>query len=298
MDPINPLAGNPEALNQTAPLPPRSNKVTIVALVLLFLILLGSTVLLAYQNMQLTEEIAGLSKPIPSPTPIITLDPTANWKTYTNTVHNLTFRYPPSWAVDPRSNDTDALNATLIIKRDNATITMIFKLNGIGGAGRDFTGTPYSLSGLPLYLYTITNSYDHTLAVGLTDSLTQSLGVFEYQGNPYSIMLTYPDAIAGSQNEKDLLTEYRKILSTFTFTGGTAPTPTCRPRPACLDATPRCMIPETSDMCPKASPTPSTNSCNTSADCPTGSQCMTAGPIIYGQPEHKICVKSGQVIPL
>lgn len=28
-------------------------------------------------------------------------------------------------------------------------------------------------------------------------------------------------------------------------------TPTCRPRPACLDATPRCMIPETSDMCPK-----------------------------------------------
>lgn len=30
-----------------------------------------------------------------------------------------------------------------------------------------------------------------------------------------------------------------------------SPTPTCRPRPACLDATPRCMIPETSDMCPK-----------------------------------------------
>ena len=31
----------------------------------------------------------------------------------------------------------------------------------------------------------------------------------------------------------------------------TTPTPTCRPRPACLDATPRCMIPETSDMCPR-----------------------------------------------
>jgi hypothetical protein len=26
--------------------------------------------------------------------------------------------------------------------------------------------------------------------------------------------------------------------------------PTCRPRPACLDATPRCMIPETAYMCP------------------------------------------------
>ena len=29
------------------------------------------------------------------------------------------------------------------------------------------------------------------------------------------------------------------------------PTPTCRPRPACLDATPRCLIAETSDMCPR-----------------------------------------------
>ena len=35
------------------------------------------------------------------------------------------------------------------------------------------------------------------------------------------------------------------------------PTPTCRPRPACLDATPRCMIAETSDMCPpKVTPSP------------------------------------------
>lgn len=29
------------------------------------------------------------------------------------------------------------------------------------------------------------------------------------------------------------------------------PTPTCVPRPACLDETPRCMIAETKDMCPK-----------------------------------------------
>lgn len=34
------------------------------------------------------------------------------------------------------------------------------------------------------------------------------------------------------------------------------PTPSCKPRPACLDATPRCLIPETSDMCPRPTPTP------------------------------------------
>ena len=34
-----------------------------------------------------------------------------------------------------------------------------------------------------------------------------------------------------------------------------SPTPTCRPRPACLDTTPRCMIAETADMCPKSTST-------------------------------------------
>ncbi len=29
-----------------------------------------------------------------------------------------------------------------------------------------------------------------------------------------------------------------------------SPLPTCRPRPPCLDATPRCLLPETTDMCP------------------------------------------------
>ncbi len=32
-------------------------------------------------------------------------------------------------------------------------------------------------------------------------------------------------------------------------------TPTCVPRPACLDSVPRCLMPETSDMCPRATPT-------------------------------------------
>ncbi len=32
------------------------------------------------------------------------------------------------------------------------------------------------------------------------------------------------------------------------------PTPTCTPRPKCLDMEPRCMIPETEDMCPPDSP--------------------------------------------
>jgi len=51
------------------------------------------------------------------------------------------------------------------------------------------------------------------------------------------------------------------------------PTPTCTPRPACLDATPRCLIPETTDMCPKA------HACTRDAKvCPDGSAVGRTGP--------------------
>lgn len=63
------------------------------------------------------------------------------------------------------------------------------------------------------------------------------------------------------------------------------PTPTCKPRPACLDATPRCMIPETSDMCPKADQKPvigtdcklggcSNELCQNESDEPIASACI------------------------
>lgn len=51
-----------------------------------------------------------------------------------------------------------------------------------------------------------------------------------------------------TENERKQIID---VLSTFKFLD-VSPTPTCRPRPACLDAMPKCLIPETSDMCPKS----------------------------------------------
>lgn len=54
------------------------------------------------------------------------------------------------------------------------------------------------------------------------------------------------------------------VLGTTNFSAKVHPTITptpktsCTPRPSCLDSTPRCMIPETSDMCPP-SITPTSN---------------------------------------
>ncbi len=43
-----------------------------------------------------------------------------------------------------------------------------------------------------------------------------------------------------------------------------SPTPTCTPRPACLDGRPRCLMPQTKDMCPYTCPS------NGWADCMPG----------------------------
>lgn len=70
-------------------------------------------------------------------------------------------------------------------------------------------------------------------------------------------------------------------------TASSTPTPktTCTPRPSCLDSFPRCMIAETSDMCPP-SITPTSNSnqggkvfCTQEAkQCPDGSWVGRTGP--------------------
>lgn len=60
----------------------------------------------------------------------------------------------------------------------------------------------------------------------------------------------YLDLCAYPKSSKFIST-FDKMMTTFKFTDSTnIPTPTCRPRPACLDSEPRCMIQETDDMCP------------------------------------------------
>ncbi len=98
----------------TVPVSPTSknNNLSIIVFAILTLLLLGSTAFLYYQNQQLKNMLASYqTQPSVSPTPIATselvvspeltfeqdktLDPTANWKTYTNT--DFVFKYPSEW---------------------------------------------------------------------------------------------------------------------------------------------------------------------------------------------------------
>ena len=72
----------------------KSFPVLTLLLILVLILSLAGTGYLAYQNMQLTKQIAEIKT---SPTPVATVDPTADWKTYTNSFYNFQLRYPQNW---------------------------------------------------------------------------------------------------------------------------------------------------------------------------------------------------------
>lgn len=77
MDPINPIAGNPEALNQNpSPKAPSDNHwVSILAMAIFVLLALGIIIFLYNQNQTLKEKLASY---LPSPSPASQIIPTAS----------------------------------------------------------------------------------------------------------------------------------------------------------------------------------------------------------------------------
>ena len=61
---------------------------------------------LYYQNQQLKSMIASYQTPVASAAPVATVDPTANWKTYTSSDQKYSFKYPDDndWKVTEYSH--------------------------------------------------------------------------------------------------------------------------------------------------------------------------------------------------
>lgn len=78
-----------------------SKRFPILSIVLVFisLLLLLFTAFLTYQNIQLQKQVVAL-RSTPSPTSDVTPDSTANWKTYTNSTNDYSFKYPPNLTSD------------------------------------------------------------------------------------------------------------------------------------------------------------------------------------------------------
>lgn len=115
MDPINPIAGNPEALNQeqTTKSSTDNHWVTIVSMAIFVLLSLAAVAFLYYQNQQLKSMLASYQTPIPTPTPSAIPDATAGWNTFVDKKFNYSFKYPEAWSDKTEVNEKSLGNFTI-----------------------------------------------------------------------------------------------------------------------------------------------------------------------------------------
>ena len=238
-----------------------TGKIILIAIILLILLGLGGTYL-ALKSKPKPQPTVPQVVPTPSPTPI---DETANWKTYTNTIVGYQIKYPNRYS-EPRIGNSPPIPATGT--EDETRIVF-------GDTQSDFyflsvfpfSGTIQDLKKKKDYGYS-PGGWENSKDVSTEE---QVLHANKIEGpfvtatykNPELRLIGYPNRsvfflgknrafvlFGWSSHSKD---ELPQMFSTFKFIDSeSSPTPTCKPRPACLDATPRCLIPETSDMCPKS----------------------------------------------
>lgn len=184
-------------------------------LIILILIAVGIGGFAAYKSYYAPKSVT----PVVTPVAPTAADETVNWKTYTNSADNFSFKYPPNWTIDTTGEKGDERGENIQIKltKGNAQIRLNANMVGIGGVGGNYEGTPVNFAGTSLYRYKVIGADNMTVIVGLTDQLTESLGVFQINQKTYSFTLEYPKVYTQTQAsilEKD----FDLILSTFKFT--------------------------------------------------------------------------------
>jgi len=229
-----------------------------------------------------------------------------NWKMYIDTKHGYSIKYP----ADRFTNCSKDIGFYLYegaegsrkcaLGEETPEFLIVNTLDGTGNFQTSNYPNCYSVQketltvdGKPATKYSNTVFNDKGNCNNFTvGGAKNEIHVILYKDNiPYNIVF-YDD------KNKDL--KYQ-ILSTFKFTDSTlTPTPTCMNRPACLDATPRCLIAEPANgWCPETSPTTNEKqSCSSNSDCPSGDTCSVWGPIPVNGAPNKYCTAPGQAVPL
>ncbi len=206
-------------ITPNSPEPAKKNSPILIVAIILMLI----AVLAAGGYLLWLKYFSG-SGTTPTPTPIAivtaspTPDPTANWKTYSDDLHDITFKYPTSWTLTETKGQSEketVYNSLVELGKADAKINMIFNVDGIGGMPTTYEGNPFTLDGHNLFQFSGYNTSNASKIVGISDSLT-TLGVFRINNIAYLIHLTYP-ATYKEIEEKSLLQEFDQILSTFKF---------------------------------------------------------------------------------
>lgn len=172
-----------------------------------------------YQNQQLKKMIASYQTPSTSPTPSAIIDPTVDWKTYTDSKEMFSFKYPPNWE---KSKDVGLFNDSsgsfiLDVQKTQTNLSLEeFMKSKCIESGTNFCSDAIVGS--------ITGSiqYDHPI------SHYNSIDTLIKQGN------TIFDISLASRNPNQSADEvtkstYNQILSTFKFLETSTASPTATP---------------------------------------------------------------------
>lgn len=225
MDPINPIAGNPEALNQ---MPSQQNSqkdphgITIAAMAVFVLLSLGAVAFLYYQNQQLKNLLSGyqtVTSQTPSPTP----DVTATWQTYTNTAGGYSYKVPPEWKsatssakvsqslFGPSASKVSGLGGVEVTKSSNTVDQYVANLlsQGVFSAISQNNTVINGLNGVEL-------NYKGSATSGWSFYVSNGVNIY----NIYINSLQAPD-----------VANFNLLLSTFQFVTPTLASPSPSPIP-------------------------------------------------------------------
>ncbi len=244
----------------------RLRKFAYILIATTFLYCLAIPVLVLMKFSPLIQE--GL-KPSPTPSPIATLTPTpgptAEWKTYTNPKYGFSLTYPidiefsaselnPSFlGVDMSTEKLDFNRNYLDSKKTYQRAADNEHFFSLEIAGKS-TNAPPECS---------TYNQNNKIKIDGHPGVFSEKSFIQGGGPGYSkficiengqytyLFLTQYSANSPKESQQAVIRLFDQILSTFKFTDSNTLTPTCIKRPACLDATPRCMIAEPANgWCP------------------------------------------------
>lgn len=135
----NPIAPAQPITTYPTPQPAPTSKTPWI-LISLIVTLLGVSSYFGYQNYQLRRQLVGqqptpsstviANSPMPTGSTVTATDPTANWKTYTNTEYNFTIKYPSDAKL--RVSQSESNDRMLVVAFDspNAVFDHLFKSGG------------------------------------------------------------------------------------------------------------------------------------------------------------------------
>ncbi len=164
-------------------------------------------------------------------TPVPTTDPTLSWKTFTEKAGRFNFKYPTDFTLKEEvGGNNDVYYVTLKSAKEEFKFSSGPKIKSKIYAQFATTDTE-NINGTP-WNVVMSSQYCDPLNCEAT-----APGYYVIHNDFY---------VGVNQNDKiNDRSSLKPILNTLKFTDSNAiPTSTCMPRPACLDAKPRCMIVE------------------------------------------------------